>query len=351
MVKKNILVSAIIIVLLVALAGAYFSLNNNKDPVKSVISPEDKPKDVNALNAEKPTIRANVNKDCAGTPWFVGMQKGFFELAGINFVDKGHLDWAQHPVALISGQVDVNDGDPQSIIYLLKAGAKIKGVVQSGAEPPAGQLSKEHMHWLVLENSSLRNAKDILNTSKKIKIAVGGLGICADLETNEWLRQNNISKDKFEYVVIPDPQQEQALKQGLIDIAVLHPPFYFAAEERGGVRVLVSSREIFGDAGGITLMYATEDFIKKNPDTLRKFIRGYKNAERWSNDNPAESAIITGKEIGLEKASTHYYAYDGKVNDSVIQVWIDAMVKDGLIKPGEFKPGDLYTTEFKDVWY
>ena len=98
-------------------------------------------------------------------------------------------------------------------------------------------------------------------------------------------------------------------------------------------------------------MYATEDFIKKNPDTLRKFIRGYKNAERWSNDNPAESAIITGKEIGLEKASTHYYAYDGKVNDSVIQVWIDAMVKDGLIKPGEFKPGDLYTTEFKDVWY
>lgn len=350
MVNKNLLASAVIVLLILGVAGAYFSQNSNKEPVKTVQNPEDKLKAINALNAEKPTIKANVNKDCAGTPWFVGQQKGFFEAAGINFVDMGHLDWSQQSAALISGQTNVVTGHPNTIINLLKAGGKVKGVVAHGAEPPEGDLMHEHMHFLVLENSSLREAKDILKTGKKIKLAVGALGICADLQTNEWLRQNNIPKDKVEVVVMPDPQQEQALKQGLIDIAVLHPPFYTAAEEHGGVRIIVSSRKIFGDAGGEDLLYFTEDFIKNNPDAVRKFIGGFKNADRWSNDNPIEAAEITAKEIGLDKSTVHYYSYADSINETRIQVWIDAMVKDGIIKQGEYKPSDLYTTEFKDVW-
>ncbi len=351
--KKNLLAGVVLIVLISAAVGTYFiqnNQNNNKEPVKTTIYPENKAKVINALNVEKPTIKANVNKDCAGTPWFVGQQKGFFEAAGINFVDQGHLDWSQQPSALISGQTNVADAHPNTIINLLKEGAKVKGVVASGDEPPEGHLQHEHMHWLVLENSSLREAKDILKSGRKIKIAVGAFGICSDLETNEWLRQNGIPKDKVELVVIPDPQQEQALRQGLIDIANLHPPFYTAAEEHGGVRIIVSSSKIFGDAAGITLLYFTEDFIKNNPDAVRKFINGYKNAERWSNDNPNESAEITAKEIGLEKSTTHYYSYSGQIDEGKVQKWIDAMVKDGILNPGEFKPEDIYTTEFKDAW-
>ncbi|PWB49692.1 MAG: ABC transporter substrate-binding protein [Candidatus Methanoperedenaceae archaeon] len=350
MTNKNLLVSVVIVLLILAVAGAYLSQNNNEEPVKKAQNSNDKLNVDNALKAEKPTIKANVNKDCAGTPWFVGQQKGFFEKAGINFVDQGHLDWAQQPSALISGQTNVADAHPNSIINLLKEGAKVKGVVAGGDEPPEGDIAHEHMHWLVLENSSLQEAKDILKTGKKIKIAVGAFGICADLETNDWLRQNGIPGDKVELVIIPDPQQEQALRQGLIDVAVLHPPFYTAAEEHGGVRILVSSRKVFGDAAGITLLYFTEDFIKNNPDAVRKFIRGYKNSERWSNDNPVESAAITAKEIGLEKSTVHFYNDTGEIDKNKIQKWIDAMVKDGIIKQGEYTPDDLYTDQFKDEW-
>ncbi len=42
-------------------------------------------------------------------------------------------------------------------------------------------------------------------------------------------------------------QLSGGMKQGLIDIAVLHPPFYTAAEEHGGVRIIVSSRKVFGE--------------------------------------------------------------------------------------------------------
>jgi ABC-type nitrate/sulfonate/bicarbonate transport system substrate-binding protein len=131
---------------------------------------------------------------------------------------------------------------------------------------------------------------------------------------------------------------------------VPHPPFFTAAETHGGVRIIATSREAFGPEAGLTLLYFTEDFIKKNPDGVRKFIKAYKDAERWSNANPIESADITAKRIGLDKSTTYYYNETGEIKDAVIQKWIDAMVADGDLKPGEFTSKDLYTDEFKDLW-
>lgn len=299
------------------------------------------------------TIRANVNKDCAGTPWFVGEEKGLFINGGINFVDQGALDWSLQPAALISGQTDVADSHPNTIINLLKSGAKVKGVVAGGVEPAGSgkeNLEKEHMHWLVLNTSPYYTIQDLVKDGKKPKVAVGALGICADLENNYWVRENNLTKDDFEYIVIPDPQQEQALRQGEVDVIVPHPPFFTAAETHGGVRPVATSREVFGPEAGITLPYFTEDFIKKNPDAVRKFINAYKAAERWSNENPEESAAITAKRIGLDKSTVHYYSESGVIKDEVIQKWIDAMVADGDLKPGQYSPKDLYITDFSDTW-
>jgi len=300
-------------------------------------------------------IKVNVNKDCAGTPWFVGVQKGYYTAYGIDFQDQGHLDWTLQPTALMSGQTNVADAHPNTIINLLESGAKVKGVIASGYEPPEGNVMKYHMHWLVLNSSSYNTIKDLVANGHKPKVAVGGLGICADLENNAWFRQHNLTKDDSEYTVIPDPQQEQALRQGLIDVAVLHPPFYTAAEAHGGVRVIETSyftlpSDKLGSAAGLTLLYFTEDFIKNHPDDVRTFAKAFKDAEKWSNDHPNESGELTAKDIGLTTANSHYYSYSGAIEDSDIQKWIDAMVADGSIPAGKYKPSDLYTTEFSDLW-
>jgi ABC-type nitrate/sulfonate/bicarbonate transport system substrate-binding protein len=207
------------------------------------------------------------------------------------------------------------------------------------------------MHWLVLENSSLRKPGDIINATSRVKIGVLALGTCVDTENNALLRKYNIPRDKVEYVVLPDPQQEQALRQGLIDIAILHPPFFTAAESHGGVRILTTSKEAFGSAGGMTFLMFSKDFIKNDPETVKRFIRGYKNAEKWSNANRKEAADITSRAIGLDNSTVHYYSDNGEVNVSQVQFWIDSLVKDGVIKPGEYRPCDLYIDEFNDTWH
>lgn len=304
--------------------------------------------------SESYTVAAAVNKDCAGTTWLVGQQKGFFNKSGINFVDKGHIDWSQQPSSLIAGQTNVYDGHPNTIINLIKSGAKVKAVVATGDEPAEGRVDAYHMHYLVKEDSPLKTAADIKTfkekNGRKVKIAVGAEGLCVDLQLKAWLRNNGLSKDDIELIVLPDPKQYQALLQGEIDVAGLHPPFYTAAKSNGGVRTFFTSYDAFGEEAGLGLLVFTEDFIKNQPDTVRKFINGYKDAQRWVNQNRDESAIITGKYIGLNNSTVHYYSDSGKIEDAAIQKWIDAMVADGELQPGEIKASDLYTTEFSDTW-
>jgi len=296
------------------------------------------------------TLKASVNKDCSGTPWFVGVEKDFFKNGGVNFVDVGQIAAPQRNLALTSGQIDVEDVDPQQLINLIKAGVKVKGVAQSGDEPSDGDINKEHMHWVVLEDSPLKTPEDIANQKGVVKFGVISEGICADTQNNALLRKYNIPKDKVQYVVIPDPQQEQALKQKLIDVAILHPPFYFAAEKHGGVRVLASSKDAFKGAGGTTLLVFREDFIKEHPETVRRFTQAYKDTEKWVNENREEAGELTAKDIGLTEAAVHFYSHTGEINDSQLQYWIDSLVTDGVIKKGEFKPEDLYIKDFKDTW-
>ncbi len=303
-----------------------------------------------AETKEDYTLKASVNKDCSGTPWFVGVEKGFFKDAGVNFVDEGQIAGPQRNAAFIAGQIDVEDADPQALINMLKAGVKVKAVAQSGDEPADGDINKEHMHWVVREDSPLKTPADIAKQKDKVKVSVISLGICADTQNNALLRKYNVPKDKIEYVVIPDAQAEQALRQGLVDIAVLHPPFYFAAEKHGGVRILASSSDAFKGAGGTTLLVYREDFIKEHPETVRKFTKAYKDTEKWVNQNRDEAGKLTAKDIGLEEAAVHYYSSTGEINTEQLQYWIDALVTDGVIKKGEFKPEDLYTDEFKDTW-
>jgi ABC-type nitrate/sulfonate/bicarbonate transport system substrate-binding protein len=303
-----------------------------------------------AVNSTIYTIRANVNKDCSGTPWYVGVQKGYFIHGGINFVDSGALDWSLQPAALVAGQTDVVDEHPNMLIDLLLAGAHVHGVALSGQEPPSGDISEYHMHWLVLNSSPYNTIQDLVASGHKPKIAVGALGICADLENNAWFRANNLTNSSFEYVIMPDPEQEAALRSGQIDVAILHPPFYTAAEKHGGVRIITTSYDAFGAQAGTTLLAFTDDFIKNHPDAVRAFTIAYKNSERWSDNHLTESGILTANTIGLSNATPHYYSQSGAITDDEIQPWIDAMVADGDIKAGQFKPSDLYTTEFSDTW-
>jgi ABC-type nitrate/sulfonate/bicarbonate transport system substrate-binding protein len=183
-------------------------------------------------------------------------------------------------------------------------------------------------------------------------VGVGALGCSSDLQTNALLRKYGIPADKIEYSVIPEENQQQALRENIIDIAVLQPAYSGCTKKRLNARSIASSSDALGEAGGMTLLLCKESYIQSHPETVEKFIIGYKESERWCNENPREAGNITAERLGLCEggAVSHYYSDKGNVNESQLQVWLDEMTTQGLIKPGEFNVSDLYTDQFKNVW-
>ncbi len=306
----------------------------------------------NDADKSKYTFRASVTNDCTGTPWFVGSQQGFFKKQGIDYIDVGQTVATQRPYALALGQIDVLDADPLTLINLLKSGVKVKAVAQSGISPGDGDSKKEYLHWDVLNDSELTSFESIKNSNRTIKVGVGALGCSSDLQTNALLRKYGIPANKIEYLVIPEENQQQALREDIINIAVLQTAYHGCTQKRLNARSLASSSDALGEAGGMTLLICKESFLQSHPMTVEKFITGYKEAERWCNENPREAGNITADRLGLCEggAVSHYYSDKGNVNESQLQTWLDEMTVQGLINPGEFKVLDLYTDQFKSVW-
>jgi ABC-type nitrate/sulfonate/bicarbonate transport system substrate-binding protein len=298
------------------------------------------------------TFKASVTNDCTGTPWFVGSQQGFFEKQGINYTDVGQTVATQRPYALALGQIDVLDADPLTLINLLKSGAEVKVVAQSGISPENGDTKQQYLSWIVANESDLTSFESIKYINRTVKVGVGALGCSSDLQTNALLRKYGIPANKIEYSVIPEENQQQALRENIIDIAVLQPAYSGCTQKRLNARYIASSSDALGEAGGMTLLICKENFIHSHPETVEKFITEYKESERWCNENPQEAGNITAERLGLCEggAVSHYYSDKGNVNESQLQVWLDEMTIQGLIKPGEFKVSDLYTDQFKNVW-
>lgn len=306
----------------------------------------------NDINSSEYTFKASVTNDCTGTPWFVGNQQGFFAKYGVNYIDVGQTVTQQRPYAFALGQIDVLDADPLTLVNLLKSGVKVKAVAQSGISPADGDKDKEYLHWDVRNDSNLTYFASIKDSNRTIKIGVGALGCSSDLQTNALLRKYGIPYNKVEYVVIPEQNQQQALRDDIIDIAVLQVAYHGCAQKRLNVRSLASSSDALGDAGGMTLLICKESFIESNPETIQSFIIGYKESERWCNDNREEAGKITADRLGLCEggAISHYYSDNGSVNQTQLQIWLDEMTVQGLINPSEYSVSDLYTDKFNNSW-
>lgn len=258
--------------------------------------------------------------------------------------------------ALLANNVDTAGSAWTAWINIIASGGKIKAllgtIVTTKDNPGNGGL-------LVLENSSIRTIKDLEGK----KIAVNVLGAEADYVIRQYLKQNGISIDKVQLVVVPSANQEQVLRSKQVDAAAWTSNGgvdFDKSVETGRVREIPGTRNY--DVKGENMVYGIgfrEDFIKKHPDTVRKYIRAYDKTRRilveeYKKD-PARVkkayADAAEEKGGNPKLGKYYTGVKWSpeypfINDKDIQWWLDRFVEDGILKPGQLKATDVYTNEF-----
>lgn len=255
--------------------------------------------------------------------------------------------------ALLAKNIDFAGSSWTSWINVISSGGKVKAVVGRSVR----SMDDPSFTWVALNDSKIHTASDFVGK----KLALNVLGAEVDYVMREYLKQNGLSIDQVQLVVVPTAQQEQVLRSGQVDVAAIGTPNVNMALEKGGLRVLFTVYDVRGDV----LTYGEgfrEDFIKEHPDTVKRFVRVYENSRRlvWEefqkDPERVKKAVaqIYEQKGGNSKLAKYYRPTHSPEhpypNDNDIQWWLDVWEKDGKLKPGQIKPADVYTNEFNEYY-
>lgn len=302
---------------------------------------------------EETTIRY---QSYAGTVDVVQLADALGYLEGLTLEKVGDITGGPQALqALASDQVDIGGSAFfGAIAQLVATGVPIKGVVSS-----YGSNEKISSSIVALEESPISSAKDLVGK----RIAVNTLGANAEAVLDTWFEQEGLTteeQDRITLVPLPPLNMEQALREGQVDAASMSIGNLVVAQQRGGVKVVITDQEIVGqpyNGGAFTMR---EEFIQKNPETTKTLVAGLAKALHYIETHTKEETLAVylpwlekngySDYVEAVKAnwpgSTGVSNPEGLIADGDISLWLDWLEKRGDVDVDAIEPSDVYTNEF-----
>jgi NitT/TauT family transport system substrate-binding protein len=218
-------------------------------------------------------------------PTWAADQKGFMKEEGFTEVRilsfRGDADVVQ---ALAGGSVDINVASLNGLLTTIQSGQKFKAV-WSGYNMP-------YFEWYALPKFKS------IGETKGGRYAVTKFGALTDCLTRYALRHAGLDPDKDVRILQlgGSPQSLAAMEAGQLEATILSPPTTLVAGEKGFVR-LMSQKEQIAPEWPTHVVYAKEEVISKNPNTIKAFLRATGKAIEWIKANPEEAAQLASKQL------------------------------------------------------
>ncbi|MDR1578206.1 MAG: ABC transporter substrate-binding protein [Deltaproteobacteria bacterium] len=268
-------------------------------------------------------------------------ENGFFAENGIKVDYVGAVPSTQTIPSVLKGILHTNSGGHvNTTIAAIAAGAKIKAVAQK----TESTQRVPHMVAIVKMDSPIQTAQDLVGK----KIGSPGAQGCNGYFHMAYMKKFGIPdvKNAASLVIIKEPIIEQALRQGDVDVALMHRvPAYF--ENNKEFRVLFSDYDIWENRGGGTPFFFHLDVIKNRPDVIRGFATAMAKTANWANEHPRENREITARRTksDVNKVTERYYAPNAIIKEDSVTVWVDFLREFNEI-PGNIPLDKIYTNEF-----
>jgi len=197
-------------------------------------------------------------------PLRIGVAHGFFARYGIEIEEVTLNGSAKLHQAMTAGSLDIGLGSGTDLIFLVKGVPEI--AVASMAGPPL------LLGVVVPYDSPARSADDL----KGKRIGISTVNSLTQWLMRELARQKGWDADSLTYVTVGAelPNQVAALMTGQIDAVVSSSALGLELAEAKRGRLLFAASDIVKDFM-IHAIYASEQLAQKNPDAVRRFLRGW----------------------------------------------------------------------------
>jgi NitT/TauT family transport system substrate-binding protein len=280
-----------------------------------------------------------ISRDLNYLPFFVAQKRGFYaaESVPVDLVFIGGADLQLR--ALVAGELQVANINPDSIILWNEKGGNLKIVAGSSNAAP----------YYLVGGKNYKRVEDL----KGARLGVASLNGGATSILLSYLKTKGLQHPRdFSLAVIAGgtPARLTALESGAIAGAVLGVPFGDMAIDRG-FNKLGDTTEVI-NSYQFNAVNVNPAWAEKNRSTLVRFIKAHIRSLRWINEGPGQAADFLVKEMGMKppyaKIGVDYYVkhkifpLDGAVTLEGLKVNIQVQANDGFVKE-PLPPPEKYT--------
>ena len=183
------------------------------------------------------------------------------------------------------GSVSLGEVGEAPPIFAQAANATLVYVANQPAMPTAEAL-------IVQKDSPIQSIKDL-----KGKRVVLNKGSNVHYLLLKLLEANNLKLDDIQVVYLPPADARAAFEKGAVDAWVIWDPFFAAAEQQIGARVIANGENLVKN---YQFYMADRKFAEQNPEVVKAVINELNVAADWMTKNQDEAAKILEKPTGLD---------------------------------------------------
>ncbi|MGD9944338.1 MAG: ABC transporter substrate-binding protein [Burkholderiaceae bacterium] len=237
-----------------------------------------------AAAQEKTKLRVSVIPIVDVSPLYAAIKLGYFKAEGLEVDPSPVAGGAAGIPGLMAGAYDLVFTNVVSSILARQQNLKVKLVAPgwSGGEPNDGAAV------VVRKGEGLKRGADLNGKS----LGVNTRNNIIWLYAAEWSARTGADVSKINFREIPFPQMVDALKGKQIDAAFIVEPFYTAARNEPSLEVIGMPYYTVHPNISVAQYVATEDFIAKNPETVRKFAAAIKKGAQWVNEHRKSNELF-----------------------------------------------------------
>ncbi|MFW3168846.1 ABC transporter substrate-binding protein [Geodermatophilus sp. CPCC 206100] len=224
---------------------------------------------------ETTAIVVGVQPFAVVVPFYVAMERGMFEDAGLEVTTQGATSGAPLVSAMVAGEVDIANANYVSLIQAASEGLPLRAIRENDRADVQGLYAGPA--------SGISSPADLAGK----RVAINGLGNIAELTTRAALEENGVDPDSVQFVELPLPDMPAALASGNVDAAWLAEPFVtMTADSMQAALVLDTSTgptEDFPISGWMS----SAQFAEENPEALAAFVEVMDEAIALVADDPS----------------------------------------------------------------
>jgi ABC-type nitrate/sulfonate/bicarbonate transport system substrate-binding protein len=239
--------------------------------------------------------------------------------------------------ALQAGQIEAGSISLTALVTAVRVGLDLRAVA---SVVETNEIDNQGA-FVVLKESPIKSAAQF----KGKRIGFYGPNTISEYWIKSALRREGLKANDAQYVSMPPPAQEQALRNAQIDVAWLSRQFLARAQKTGGVEVILRPIQATQQAHPSTLVFFTQKFVAANPEAYCAWRNDYVAATRaWKLDRAAlYPKLIAANYLtpgAADAGPDGGRSEDGKVHVNNVQQTITDMVESGFLPSARAVPAE-----------